>query len=239
MILPDSKSVFRFQMDPHLAILWLVLKHLSSDRFNADFYIPSMLKIAAESRPQEDRFMYRLPNNQISSKPSCQMCCEMPRRRRTTNVKYFHPRWLHYGRYGLLRLRRQIITLRYTRFTLCSDSSFSTFSRCCVEHATSKPPASSIGLNHTDPIMGRKSPCQEVHQHAKPVLRLNLPADRHLSTHTLKTHTFGGAQGTTLPRRVLLLSSDLQTSTSVQINGTSDEFFSTTYFSLPECVYDL
>ena len=97
-----------------------------------------------------------------------------------------------------------------------------------------KPPASSIGLNHTNPIMGRKSPCQEVHRHAKPVLRLNLPADRHLTTHTLKTYTLGGAQGRTLPRTVLLLSSDLQPSTSVQINGTSDEFFSTTYFSLLE-----
>ena len=102
-----------------------------------------------------------------------------------------------------------------------------------------KPPASSIGLNHTDPIIGRKSPCQDVHRHAKPVLRLTPPADRHLTTYTLKTYTLGGAQGTTLPRRVLLLSSDLQTSTSVQISGTSDEFFSTTYFSLPECVYDL
>ena len=102
-----------------------------------------------------------------------------------------------------------------------------------------KPPASSIGLNHTNPIMGRKSPCQEVHRHAKPVLRLNLPADRHLTTHTLKTYTLEGAQGTTLLRMVLLLSSDLQPSTSVQINGTSDEFFSTTYFSLLECVNDL
>ena len=102
-----------------------------------------------------------------------------------------------------------------------------------------KPPASSIGLNHTDAIMGRKSPCQEVHRHAKPVLRLTLPADRHLTIHTLKTYTLGGAQGTTLPRRVLLLSPDLQTSTSVQINGTSDELFSTTYFSLPECVHDV
>ena len=65
-----------------------------------------------------------------------------------------------------------------------------------------KQPASSIGLNHTDPIIGRKSPCQEVHRHAKPVLRLTLPAaDRHLTTHTLKTYTLGGAQGTTLPRR--------------------------------------
>ena len=199
-----------------------------------------MLEIAAESHLQEDRFMYRLPNSQISPKPSCQMCCEMLRRRRTTNAKYFHPRWLHYGKlYGLLRLRRQIITLWYTMFTLCSDGSFSTFSRCYVEHATSKTAASSIELNHTDPIMGRKSPCQEVHRHAKPVLRLNLPADQHLTTHTLEIYTLGGAQGTTLPRRVLILSSDLQTSTSVQINGTSDEFFYTTYFSLPDCVYDL
>ena len=187
--------------------------------------------------------MYRLPNNQISSKPSCQMCCEMLRRRRTPNATHpedIHADDMHYGRHRLLRLCRQIITLRYTRFTLCSDScSFSTFSRCYVEHATSKPPASSIGLNHTNPVMRRISPCQEVHRHAKPVLRLNLPADQHLTTHTLKTYTLGGAQGTTFPPKVLLHSSDLQTSTSVQINGTSDEFFSTTYFSLPECVYDL
>ena len=92
--------------------------------------------------------------------------------------------------------------------TLCSAGSFSTFSRCYVEHATSKTASVKyriIGLNHTNPIMGRKSPCQEVHRHAKPVLRLNLPADRHLTTHTLKTYMLRGAQGTTLPRRVLLL----------------------------------
>ena len=29
-----------------------------------------------------------------------------------------------------------------------------------------KQPASSIGLNHTDQIIGRKSPCQDVHRHA-------------------------------------------------------------------------
>ena len=103
-----------------------------------------------------------------------------------------------------------------------------------------KQEASSIGLNHTDQIRERKSPCQEIHRHAKPALRLTLPADRHLTTYTLKTtYTLGGEQGTTRPRRILLLSSDLQTSTSVQINGTSDECFSTTYFSLSECVYDM
>ena len=165
--------------------------------------IPSMLGDRSQIHPQEDRFMYRLPNNQISPKPSCQMCCEMLRRRRTTNAKYFHPRSLHYGKYGLLRLRRQIITLWYTMFTLCSAGSFSTSSKYYVEHATSKTASvkyrtEPYWLNH-----GKKSPRQEVHRHAK-------PADQHLTTHTLETYTLGGAQGTTLPRRVLLLSSDLQ-----------------------------
>ena len=53
----------------------------------------------------------------------------------------------------------------------------SMFQGTTVNRPLHKPPVSSTGLSHTDPILRTKLPCQEVDHHAKPVVRPALPPD--------------------------------------------------------------